>query len=131
MLEPTTQAMGYSINDRILTAVDYIPIPLTHVMIHPLVSLSSGIFATAAGSFQALDFYRARSTIVRLYTCRKEGRRRLTMWNSFRIYGREEVSRSMTDRVKRRKLYYSSTLGLHVFIPLEGLASVPSRRVIG
>ena len=56
MLEPTTQALEGSAHDNDLAAGGYIPIPLTQVMIHPLVSLSRGIFSTLAASPVALIF---------------------------------------------------------------------------
>ena len=46
MLDPTTQAEILSDNKPSLLCQNASPIPLTQVMIHPLVSLSRPIFAT-------------------------------------------------------------------------------------
>ncbi len=64
MLEPTTQALEGLDHDSDLAAGCYIPIPLTQVMIHPLVSLSRGIFSTSAASPVALDLYQTRKAMV-------------------------------------------------------------------
>ena len=45
ILEPNTQAKVVSDNQPCLLYEAVLPIPLTQVMIHPLVSLSSPIFA--------------------------------------------------------------------------------------
>lgn len=48
MLDPTTQAIYWSDRHDYGSIGRSVPIPLTQVMIHPLVSLSSGIFAKSA-----------------------------------------------------------------------------------
>ena len=58
ILEPNTQAKVVSDNRPRLLYEAVLPIPLTQVMIHPLVSLSSPIFAGLSAATRRLGTFR-------------------------------------------------------------------------